>query len=50
MMESARTALKSVQNSSKKRIEDILVKEEPQKYIACGRRNWLALNKDAFTE
>ncbi|CAB4000934.1 Hypothetical predicted protein [Paramuricea clavata] len=47
-MHSARTALENVNNSSKKRIEDILVKEEPHRYITSGRRNWLVLNKDVM--
>lgn len=45
-LDSARTALANVNNSSNKRIEDILVNEEPHRYIINGRRNWLVLNKD----
>ncbi len=47
-MESAKTALKNVNNSSKKIIEDILINEQPNRYITGGRRNWLALNKDVM--
>ena len=47
-MDSAKKALHNVNNSSKKRIEDILVNEEPHRYITSGRRNWLVLNKDVM--
>ena len=47
-MDSAKKALQNVNNSSKKRIEDILVNEEPHRYITSGRRNWLVLNKDVM--
>ena len=46
-LESARTAAERVNNSSDKRIADILMNQEPQRYTtSCGRRNWLMLNKD----
>ena len=46
-LESARTAAERVNNSSDKRIADILMNQEPQRYMtSCGRRNWLMLNKD----
>lgn len=33
-------------NSNSKRIEDIVVKELPQRYVSCGFRNWALLNAD----
>ena len=46
-LESARTAAERVNNSSDKRIADILMNQEPQRYMtSCGCRNWLMLNKD----
>jgi hypothetical protein len=45
-VESARTAVEKVQNSSQKKIEDVLLEERPQRYVVNGLRNWLQLNKD----
>ena len=46
-LESARTAAERVNNSSDKRIADILMNQEPQRYTtSCGRKNWLMLHKD----
>lgn len=45
-VESARIAVEKVRNSSQKRIEDIVLQEQPQRYIVNGLRNWLQLNKD----
>ena len=38
--------IQKVTNTSSKRIEDIIVKEFPQRYIARGFRNWVFLNHD----
>ena len=47
LIASARTAAERLNNSSDKRIADILMNQEPQRYITpCGSRNWLVLNKD----
>ena len=35
-------------NSNSKRIEDIVVKELPQRYVSCGFRNWALLNADVI--
>ena len=35
-----------VQNSSQKKIEDILLDEQPHRYVMNGLRNWLQLNGD----
>lgn len=45
-VENARTAVEKVQNSSQKKIEDILLDEQPHRYVINGLRNWLKLNKD----
>ena len=43
----AKTAMEKAKNSSSKRIEDILLDQKPDRYTtACGRKNWLILNKD----
>jgi len=42
----ARAAVDKVQNSSQKKIEDILLDEQPHRYVMNGLRNWLQLNKD----
>lgn len=44
--ESARIAVEKVRNSSQKIIEDIVMQEQPQRYIVNGLRNWFQLNKD----
>ena len=38
--------IQEVTNTSSKRIEDMIVKEFPQRYIARGLRNWALLNHD----
>ena len=46
-LESAQSAVERLNNSSDKRIEDIILNQEPERYTtSCGRRNWLILNKD----
>ena len=35
-------------NSNSKHIEDIVVKELPQRYVSCGFRNWALLNADVI--
>ena len=45
-VESARIAVEKVRKSSQKRIEDIVLQEQPQRYIFNGLRNWFQLNKD----
>lgn len=42
----ARAAVDKVQNSSQKKIEDIVLDEQPHRYVTNGLRNWLQLNKD----
>ena len=42
----ARMVVQKVGNSNSKRIEDIVVKEFPQRYVSCGLRNWALLNAD----
>ena len=42
----ARAAVDKVQNSSQKKIEDILLDEQPHRYVMNGLRNWLQLNRD----
>ena len=38
--------VQKVQSSNSKRIEEIVVKELPQRYVSCGLRNWALLNAD----
>ena len=46
-LESATSAVERINNSADKRIEDIVLNEQPHRYsTSCGRRNWLILNKD----
>lgn len=42
----ARMVVQKVSNSNSKCIEDIVVKEFPQRYVSCGLRNWALLNAD----
>ena len=48
--ESARIAVEKVRNSSQERIEDIVLQEQPQRYIVNGLRNWFQLNNDETEE
>jgi cellobiose-specific phosphotransferase system component IIB len=42
----ARMVVQKVGNSNSKRIEDIVVKEFPQRYVSCDLRNLALLNAD----
>ena len=44
--EHTKMVIQKVTSTSSKRIEDIIVKEFPQRYIARGFRNWALLNHD----
>ena len=44
-VENARMAIEKVQNSSQKKIEDILLDEQPHRYVVNRLLNWLKLNK-----
>ena len=45
-MENAGRAAAKVTNSASKKIEDIIIKELPNRYVSNGLRNWISLNKD----
>ena len=45
-VEHTKMVIQKVTNTSSKRIEEIIVKEFPQRYIARGFRNWALLNHD----
>ena len=44
--EHTKLVIQKVTNTSSKRIEDIIVEEFPQRYIARGFKNWALLNHD----
>ena len=49
-MQTASKAAEKVSNSVAKRIEDVVVKELPERYLSFGGlRNWKLLNKDVAT-